>query len=402
MAEEHSSELGALVKDLKEDQEELPDPQDKLKLKKVAEAVEDSAKQLSEKYHLTANSVKDARKDYGDKYHMRDVPHSTGEPIRHEDPAHQVAYMCKYYNAHIQMTFLTLLGVIENDRNLTKLLPVLKENILRVCCLGGGPMPEIVALCLFVKELLRIPRPRTEEERRAFQRLPSPEESPGKIATPSQSQLPLLSARCLDRHASSWKGCFNAVAESVYDKGQVYIPAMNIQPIDCDLTNPDEVKLQIQVIRKSKIIFASKVFSDIYCLNPDQVEKNITEILDNIQDGSILVYMDNQHGASVHWFTKKYNWRERGFKKLFFHNGSCTPLEKMSPVDIGFDSIDAGKEEKKMIIVVYYKSSQQFLPKPKTSKKKPRQYPHSYHDKAEMQEEEYGFKQSLQKTRKRK
>jgi hypothetical protein len=400
MAEEHSSELGALVKDLKEDQEELPDPQDKLKLKKVAEAVEDSAKQLSEKYHLTANSVKDARKDYGDKYHMRDVPHSTGEPIRHEDPAHQVAYMCKYYNAHIQMTFLTLLGVIENDRNLTKLLPVLKENILRVCCLGGGPMPELVALCLFIdQELSEIPRPQTEIERQTSQHLPSTEESPGQIATLGQSLFPLLSARCLDLHSRDWKQYFDKVAESIYDKGQAYIPVMNVQPVDCDLTDQEQVEQKIELIKKSKIIFASKVFSDIYCRCPRQVEENATKIFDSIQDGSILVYIDNKNGASVTWLTTKYQWREKGFERLFSFKGCYTPQYVMPSVDIGGQLIHPGKQEKRVIIKVYYKNSK-FINKKNRVRQPMLKHDAQglgYYDYAEKEEENYHMKESMKK-----
>jgi hypothetical protein len=374
--------------------------QGKLDIQNVAQAISIAARQKSKEFHLPPSRVKEAIRDYCREYGNRDAPDSTGKPIKHEDPAHQVAYMCKYYYPHLEMVYNTFVEVCKHGHR-DKISLILKEDILRVCCLGGGPMPELVALCLFIgKELSELPRPQTETERQTFQRLPSNEESPGQIATPGQSQLPQLSAHCLDLHARDWKKCFDTVAESIYnDVGQAYIPVMNVQPVDCDLTDQEQVEQKIELIKKSKIIFASKVFSDIYCRCPRQVEENATKIFDSIQDGSILVYIDNKNGASVTWLTTKYQWREKGFERLFSFKGCYTPQYVMPSVDIGGQLIHPGKQEKRVIIKVYYKNSK-FINKKNRVRQPMLKHDAQglgYYDYAEKEEENYHMKESMKK-----
>lgn len=271
-------------------------------------------------------------------------------------------------------------------------------------------MPELVALCLFIgKELSELPRPQTEIERQTSQHLPSTEESPGQIATPGQSQVPLLSAHCIDLHARDWKKCFDTVAESIYNVvGQAYIPVMNVQPVDCDLTDQEQVEQIIELIKKSKIIFSSKVFSDIYCLHPRQVEENANKIFDSITEGSILVYIDNGNGASVTWLTTTYQWGEKGFEELYFFEDCYTPQYEMPPVDIKWDSIHPGKQEKEVIIEIYHKNSK-FINE-KNSIRQPMlehgsgYYDYAkevdeYYDDAERVEENYHMMESLKKPR---
>ena len=271
----------------------------------VRKCAETMLQQKSRQTMITPGEVKEAIGDYNEKYDSRNIPGSKAEPISHNDPAHQIAYMIRYYYAHIEATVEALNGIIHHHRD--KLMEILQHSgTLRVCCLGGGPMPEIIALCLCISRLLGIVTPRTEEERRAFQRSPSTEDKPGKVMTLFGPQYPLLSVHTLDLHARDWKEYFDMVAEQVYNngEGQIYIPTTNVNPINCDLTEPEQVKKCLGYVRRSNIIFASKVFSDIWSLSPRQVEENAAEILKTIQIGSLLIYMDNQNGDSVGWFPR--------------------------------------------------------------------------------------------------
>ena len=352
----------------------------------VRKSAEAMFQQKSRQTMITPREVKQAIRDYNEEYEKRNIPGRIAMPISHNNPAHQVAYMIRYYYTHIEVTVEALNGIIHHHRD--KLMDILQPSgTLRVCCLGGGPMPEIIALCLCISRLLGIATPRTEEERRAFQRIPSTEDKPGRVMTPHQPRYPLLSVHTLDLHATDWKEYFDMVAEQVYDngKGSLYIPITNVQPIECDLTEPEQVKKCLGYVTKSNIIFASKVFSDIWSLNPCQVEENAKEILKNIQIGSLLIYMDNQNGNSVSWFTR-YDWKKNGFKQLYSYDDNFDPENKMPQVHLGYQRVDPGKQDKNVLIRVYHKSSNSPLRERKRHHSEPKK---QFHDSAEYMEEEY-------------
>lgn len=297
-------------------------------------------------------TVKSALLYYVAQYDARDVPEAQeGESIRHDDLAHQVGYVYKYYNSHVELVLKALEGITMKKVHEEKLCTIVQSEVVRVCCLGGGPLPEIVALCMFKNKANYTPW--NEDQKERYLRSPSTDEEPGR----SISHQPIdhqLSVRNLDLHAESWKQRFDEISPFLYEEAGVYIPMKNINPINCDLTDLEQVRKHIGEVRKSRLIFASKVFSDIWCLDPAQVKENADIIIQNIQPGSIFVYMDNQNGASVSWFCN-YKWKAWGFVQIYSYDDSYEPTHLMQPIDIAGFSIKPGKQDKCIIMKVYYR-----------------------------------------------
>jgi hypothetical protein len=299
-------------------------------------------------------TVKSAIQYYVAQYNARDVTEAQKERIKHDDLAHQVGYIYKYYNSHVELVLKTLEEITMKKDHEEKLRKIFQSEVVRVCCLGGGPLPEIIALYMFIKDNMpSVITPTDEEQRVMYMRIPSTDQESGKIISDHPIR-PLLSVRNLDLHAESWKQRFDEITPLVLGKARVYIPTENINPINCDLTDPEEVRQHIDEVRRSRLIFASKVFSDIWCLNPDQVMESADIIIKNIQPGSIFVYMDNQNGVSVSWFCN-YKWKAWGFVQIYSYDDSYEPKNPMQPIDIAGFSVKPGKQGKRMIIKVYYR-----------------------------------------------
>jgi hypothetical protein len=296
-------------------------------------------------------TVKSAIQYYVAQYNARDVTEAQKERIKHDDLAHQVGYIYKYYNSHVYFVLEALEGITMKEVHEEKLRKIFQSEVVRVCCLGGGPLPEIVALCMFINKGNYTPWNKDQKER--YLRLPSTDEEPGRSIS-HQPIYPQLSVRNLDLHAESWKQQLDQISPFLCEKPGVYIPMENINPIKCDLTDPEQVTKHIDEVSRSRLIFASKVFSDIWCLDPARVKRNAEFIIRNIQPGSFFVYMDNQNGASVSWFCN-YKWREWGFIQIYSYDNSYEPKNPMQPIDIAGFSVKPGKQGKRMIIKVYYR-----------------------------------------------
>jgi hypothetical protein len=321
-------------------------------IEEIPRAIEEFIKKMIADQIVQASEIKSAIRYYVDQYNARDVPEAQeGERIRHDDLANQVGYIYKYYNSHVYFVLEALEGITMKEVHEEKLRKIFQSEVVRVCCLGGGPLPEIVALCMFINKGNYTPWNKDQKER--YLRLPSTDEEPGRSIS-HQPIYPQLSVRNLDLHAESWKQQLDQISPFLCEKPGVYIPMENINPIKCDLTDPEQVTKHIDEVSRSRLIFASKVFSDIWCLDPARVKRNAEFIIRNIQPGSFFVYMDNQNGASVSWFCE-YKWKDWGFVQICSYDDSYEPEHLMQSIDIKDVSIFPGNQDKRIFMKVYYR-----------------------------------------------
>jgi hypothetical protein len=291
---------------------------------------------LKKCFNLLSNGVKGAvlkaSYDYQKQYSYRDLivqesADSDKSSINHSYPARIAFYIWRFYFVHMEFVMKALGEINSREQHRETLLEVLRRDDLRVCCLGGGPLPEVVALIQFREIALHSPTP-----------------APG------------IHVHNLDLNAESWGLAFQTLANELNRVCSLgHVPVNDIDFIPCDLLSRDEVQRHIEHIKRSQVIFASKAFSEIWCLGPNQAEENLTHILSSIQIGSIFIYMDNYRGASVSWF-KTHDWKNSGFKRLYSFEGVLTVQQEIPPVRIGVYHIYP-IQMMKAVVKVYIKVS---------------------------------------------
>ena len=179
--------------------------------------------------HGVERAVLKASYHYQKQYSYRDLivqesADSEKSSINHSYPPRIAFYIWRFYFVHMEFVMKALGEINSREQHRETLLEVLRRDDLRVCCLGGGPLPEVVALIQFREIALRSPTP-----------------APG------------IHVHNFDLNAESWGLAFQTLANELNRVCSLgHVPINDVNFIPCDLLSRKEVQRHIELTRQEK------------------------------------------------------------------------------------------------------------------------------------------------------
>ncbi|XP_071786394.1 uncharacterized protein [Asterias amurensis] len=212
-----------------------------------------------------------------------------------DDSANRCAYVFLYYMQHCHMMYMalqpllqpSLSGIIQRWRQM---------NHLRVCCIGGGPAPELVGLMKFFIDTNLIP-------------------------------IAMLKCSILDAFPS-WKAAW----KEIHNKLPEPFP---VEYFRCDLVRDSTIdSFVLDAIRKAEILTLVKSFSAVFAFMRDDPEKSVLfqAILRELKPGAVVIYIDNEKNKETWGCFSKYA-KNAGLDMLYeWHGNPALPTGEDSVI----------------------------------------------------------------------
>ena len=218
-----------------------------------------------------------------------------------DDATNRCAYVFLYYMQNCHMVYIALHPLLQKD--FSGIVQRWRQmNHLRVCCVGGGPAPDLVGMIKFFSDYNLIP-------------------------------IAMLQCSILDAFPS-WKTSWDAILQKLPEPF----------PVDyfrCDLVRDNTIENNVlDVVRRAEIVTLVKSFSAVFAFMRDDPRKSVLlqAVLRELKPGAVVIYIDNENKKET-WESFSKFAHNAGLDVLFeWHGKPAIPTGVDSPIILNCSS----------------------------------------------------------------
>ncbi|XP_038063310.1 uncharacterized protein LOC119734001 [Patiria miniata] len=204
-----------------------------------------------------ADRVKQALQNISRTYRCKLGNTDTWSRSEWDNAANRCAYVFLYYMHHCHMVYVALQPLLE--KSLSHVVQRWRQmKYLQVCCIGGGPGPDLVGLTKFLRDTDVVP-------------------------------VGMLKCSVIDAFPS-WKTTWDAIREKLPDP-------FPVNYFRCDLVRDTAIEPDVlDIIRRVDLVTLVKCFSAVAAFMRDDPRRSsvFQAILRELKPGAVVLYIDNE------------------------------------------------------------------------------------------------------------
>ncbi|XP_022099010.1 uncharacterized protein LOC110983773 isoform X2 [Acanthaster planci] len=220
-----------------------------------------------------------------------------------DSAANRCAYVFLYYVQHCYMVYVALHPLV--GKALSYIIQRWRQmKYLQVCCIGGGPAPDLVGLTKFLRDT---------------------------------GVIPVATLRCSVIDAfPSWKTTWDAIWEKLPDP-------FPVNYFRCDLVKDTTIEREVlDIVRRAELVTLVKCLSAVAALMRDDPRRSslLQAILQELKPGAVVLHIDSEKNQET-WecfreitHTAGLVWCTSGTASQQYHLGRIPQSSRITPAPL--------------------------------------------------------------------